>query len=427
VYKPVSIVEVRAWDRLVGAVALDPKLGYYAFEYAPAFVSSGIELSPLMMPLNQARRPFIFPDLPELTYRRLPAMLADALPDDFGNSLVDAWMSNQGVAPRDITSLDRLAYMGKRGMGALEFHPVRGPESRHATAIQLSALVETARRAVHGELDSDPHSVAALKQLISVGTSAGGARAKAAIAWNPATDEIRAGQFDVQSGFEHWLLKFDGIGKDHELGEALGYGRIEYAYHLMARAAGIIMEPCRLLEEGGRAHFMTRRFDRNGNDKLHTQSLCGMAQLDYRAKGVHDYSQWLQVIGRLGLDSAAFSQAFRRIAFNVMAKNCDDHTKNISFILRETKRWELSPAYDLTFAYNPKGEWTYQHLMSVNGKFSDVGRGDLLILADRHQIGSAAKLLAEVKEAVARWRTFAREAGVAASQIDRIQQQHVLF
>ena len=426
-YKPVTVVEVRAWNRQVGAVALDPRLSYYAFEFAPEFVNTRIELAPLTMPLAEAQHPFIFPNLPELTYKRLPAMLADALPDDFGNSLINAWMANQGVAAGDITALDRLAYMGKRSMGALEFRPVRGPTSRRATAIVLSELVESARRAVHGELDNDPHGAAALKQLISVGTSAGGARAKATIAWNPDTNEVRAGQFDVDPGFEHWLLKFDGMGKDSELGEPQGYGRIEYAYHLMAVEAGIIMAPCRLLEEGGRAHFMTKRFDRNGNTKLHTQSLCGMAQLDYRAKGVHDYSQWLNVMRQLSMSPQVFEQAFRRIAFNVMAKNCDDHTKNISFILHEQNTWELAPAYDLLFAYNPKGEWTYQHLMSVNGKFDQVRRDDLLILADRFQIGAASRLLADVRNAVAQWPEFGRQAQLSTRQIDRIRDHHVLL
>jgi len=427
VYRPVAIVEVRAWNHLVGAVALDPRLGYYAFEYAPAFIKTGIELAPLTMPLAEAQRPFIFPDLPELTYQRLPSMLADALPDDFGNGLVNAWMANQGVAAGDITALDRLAYMGKRGLGALEFRPARGPTSRHATAIVLSELVESARRAVRGELADDPHAAAALKQLISVGTSAGGARAKATIAWNPDTHEIRAGQFDVDPGFEHWLLKFDGIGKDNELGESQGYGRIEYAYHLMATQAGIVMSPCRLLEEGGRAHFMTKRFDREGNVKLHTQSLCGMAQLDYRAKGVHDYSQALSAMRQLKLSPKAFEQCFRRIAFNVMAANCDDHTKNMSFILHGQTGWELAPAYDLIYAYNPTGEWTYQHLMSVNGKFNHVGRDDLMLLADRFEVGAPAKLLGEVRTAVAAWPAFAKRAEVSKAALDRIQSHHILL
>lgn len=424
-YKPADVVEVRLWNCRVGALALDPGLGYYAFEYDRAFVKSGIELAPLTMPLTEAQRPFIFPDLPELTFKRLPAMVADALPDDFGNSLINAWMANHGVAAQDITPLDRLTYMGKRGMGGLEFRPARGPNRKSSTAIQLSALVEGARRAVHGELAGDAHSAAALQQLISVGTSAGGARAKATIAWNPATNEIRAGQFEVDPGFEHWLLKFDGLGSDRELGASQSYGRIEYAYHLMATRAGIVMPPCRLLEENGRAHFMTRRFDRDGNGKLHLQTLCGMAQLDYRAKGVHDYAQYLSVIQQLKLGRGAFDQALRRIAFNVMAANCDDHTKNLSFLLREGGNWNLAPAYDVTHAYNPKGEWTYQHLMSVNGKFKDIGRLDLLTLADRFEIGSASKILDEVREAVAAWPEFAAKAAVPSEEAERIRMHHV--
>jgi serine/threonine-protein kinase HipA len=427
-YKPVDIVEVRAWDQLVGAVALDPKLGYYAFEYAPAFIKTGIELAPLTMPLADAQRPFIFPELPDLTYKRLPALLADSLPDDFGNNLINAWMANQGVAAGDITALDRLAYMGKRGMGALEFRPARGPKPTNASAaIVLSDLVESARRAVHGDFDNDPHAAAALKQILSVGTSAGGARAKATIAWNPRTNEIRAGQFDVPEGFEHWILKFDGIGKDNELGESQGYGRIEYAYHLMAWHAKIHMSRCRLLEEGGRAHFMTKRFDRQLNEKLHTQTLCGMAELDYKARGVHDYSQLFGAMRGLKIPEAAFEQAFRRVAFNVMASNCDDHTKNISFILHGQTEWRLAPAYDVIYAYNPKGEWTYQHLTSVNGKFNDIRREDLLSLADRFQIGTAGKVLAEVKEAVAAWPEFAVRAGLREPAIARIREHQVLL
>lgn len=427
VYKPVHIVEIWIWDQLVGAVALDPAVGYYAFEYAPDFLKTGIELAPLTMPVASARQPFIFPDLPELTFKRLPAMLADSLPDDFGNSLVQAWMANQGVAPGDITALDRLSYAGKRSMGALEFRPARGPSARRSTAIDLSELIESARRAMRGDLDDDAHATAALKQLISIGTSAGGARAKAAIAWNPQTNEIRTGQFDVEPGWEHWLLKFDGMGKSSELGDSQGYGRIEFAYYLMAIRAGITMSPCRLLEEGGRAHFMTRRFDREGNTKLHTQTLCGLAQLDYRARGVHDYSQCLAAMRQLKLGTEAFEQMYRRIAFNVMARNCDNHTKNLSFLLRERGAWELAPAYDLIYAYNPSGDWTYQHLMSVNGKFQQIRREDLLQVADRFQIGSASRLLKEVRAAVAQWPEFAQQAGLARGERDRIREQQTLL
>jgi len=426
-YKPVNTIEVRAWGELVGAAALDPRLGFYAFEYAPAFVKKGVELAPLTMPLRAANQPFICPDLPVLTYQRLPSMLADSLPDDFGNGLVNAWMATQGVARSDITALDRLAYMGKRGIGALEFRPARASHRSSSTAISLATLVESARRIVHGEIDNDRHSEAAMRQLLSVGTSAGGARAKAAIAWNPSTQEIRAGQFDVEPGFEHWLLKFDGIGRDRELGEAHGYGRIEFAYHLMAVQAGIDMSECRLLEENGRAHFMTRRFDRSGNDKIHTQSLCGIAQLDYKAKGVHDYSEYLGVIRELRLGIDAMEQAFRRIAFNIMASNCDDHTKNFSFLIRDKQHWSLAPAYDLIYAFNPKGEWTYQHLMSVNGKFKDIQRDALLVLADRFEIGRAAALLAQVKDAVSAWPDFARRAAVSQEAVERIHRQHRLI
>jgi serine/threonine-protein kinase HipA len=229
-YNPVSAIEVRIWGKTVGVVALDPRLGYYAFEYSPEFVKSGIELAPITMPLSRAGEPFIFTDLPELTFKRLPTMLADALPDDFGNNLIDAWMAGKGVEKSRITALERLAYMGKRGFGALEFKPVRSPSSTRSTSIKLSTLIESARSAVHGHLGEDHLSKAALMQIIQVGTSAGGARAKAAIAWNPKSGEIRCGQFDVEHGFELWLLKFDGMGRDKELGGTQDYGRIEYAY-----------------------------------------------------------------------------------------------------------------------------------------------------------------------------------------------------
>ena len=424
-YMPVPIVEVRIWGKAVGAVALDPALGYYAFEYQPAFVRSGVELAPLTMPLDAASEPFVFTDLPESTYRRLPGMLADALPDDFGNALIDAWMAREGVEKAQITSLDRLAYMGKRGLGALEFKPARGPKpSKSTSAIEMAALVESARRAVQGELDTDAHAEAALAQIIQVGTSAGGARAKAVVSWNPKTHEIRAGQFDVQAGFEHWLIKFDGVGADERLGVSGDYGRIEYAYHLMAKAAGIVMSPCRLLEENGRAHFMTRRFDRDGNAKHHLQTLCGVAHLDYRQKATHDVSQLLMTVDRLQLGYPAMEEAFRRVAFNVAAANCDDHSKNVSFLLREGGAWELAPAYDVTHAYNPKGEWTYQHQMSVNGKFAGISRDDLMVVADQFVVGTAPKVLEQVRDAVSRWPDFARQAKVSPSEVKRIRDHH---
>jgi serine/threonine-protein kinase HipA len=368
--------------------------------------------------------PFVFAFLPELTFRRLPALLADCLPDDFGNGLIDAWMAKQGVTKSNITALDRLAYMGKRGMGALEFRPDRTNARHSMTAIKLSNLVEAARKAIHGDMSKDHLAEAALNQLIKVGTSAGGARAKATIAWNPETDEIRAGQFKADPGFEHWLLKFDGLGPDFALGSSMDYGRIEYAYYQMATRAGINMSPCRLMIEGNRAHFMTKRFDRDENKKIHMQTLCAMAHLDYKQIAIHDYSQLFQTIDQLGLDYKTKEEAFRRMVFNVLSANCDDHTKNISFLLKEGGTWELAPAYDVTHAFNPSGKWTHQHLMSVNGKFKGITRDDAMSVADRFAIGTAGKVIKQVEEAIGEWPELAEKAGIDPSEVLRIRNDH---
>ena len=422
--KSTQVLEVVVWDKRVGALAADPRLGCYVFAYDPAWKRTAVELAPLTMPLDDRRRVFAFPSLPEGTYNRLPAMVADALPDDFGNALIDAWMAERGVAKSEITALDRLAYMGKRGLGALEFRPARGAHSESAVPLAMQSLVEEARRLVSGSFHGDREAQAALANIIRVGTSAGGARAKAVIAWNPRTDEIRSGQFEAAPGFEHWLLKFDGVGRDVELGTGADYGRIEYAYHRMALAAGIEMEPCRLLEENGRAHFMTRRFDREvvegATVKHHLQTLCAMDQLDFRQRATHSYSQLFMAIARLKLGDAATGQAFRRMAFNGMARNCDDHTKNFSFRLKQGGMWELAPAYDLIHAYNPRGAWTYQHLMSVNGKFDGIAREDLLVEADRFGVRRPLDMLADVRTALASWAEFAAEAGLSAKTADRV-------
>ena len=422
--KSVQVIEVRMWGSRVGAVAPDPKLDCYAFAYDPPWKRMDIEVAPLTMPLSDRRNTFVFPALPKETYLGLPAMLADALPDDFGNALIDAWMATKGFEKRSITVLDRLAYMGKRGMGALEFQPTRGSHEESAAPIAMKSLVEEARRLVEGSFSVDHEAKAALANIIKVGTSAGGARAKAVIAWNPKTDEVRSGQFDAAPGFEHWLLKFDGVGKDKELGTGLGYGRIEYAYSLMAKAAGITMSSCRLLEENGRAHFMTKRFDRSvtrgQTRKHHVQTLCAMNHLDFRQRGTHAYAQLLLTIAKLNLGDDAVSQAFRRMAFNVMARNCDDHTKNFAFLLKQGRSWELAPAYDVTHAFNPKGEWTYQHLMSVNGKFQGITRDDLLEDADRFSVRKPREMLGDVRTALESWPEFARQGGLDASLRDRV-------
>ena len=413
-------IEVRIWGERVGAVAADERAGCYAFEYAPPWRRRGIELSPLMMPLRSADPVFLFPALAEPSFKRLPGLLADALPDDFGNALIDAWMARRGVDKQAVTTLDRLAYMGKRGMGALEFRPATGGGTESEQPLQLQKLVETARQVMQGDLAGDAHAAAALANVIRVGTSAGGARAKAVVAWNPTTDEIRSGQFDVAAGFEHWLLKFDGVGKDLELGTGEHDGRIEYAYHLMAVTAGIEMQPCRLLKENGRAHFMTRRFDRDNNQKHHIQSLCALQHLDYKQRGTHAYEQLFLTILALELGEEALTQAFLRMAFNVMARNCDDHTKNFAFRLQRDHPWELAPAYDVTHAYNPQGEWTYQHLMGVNGRFKDISRADLMTVADRFGVPGARALLDRVRAALDDWPQHAQTAGLPATEAKRV-------
>lgn len=423
-YKPVDALEVRLWNKRIGAVALDPATDYYAFQYDPKFLSSGVEPAPIAMPLSKGGAPHIFTRLPEETFYRLPAMLSDALPDRFGNALIDAWMIKNGVSASSITPLDRLAYMGSRGMGALTFHPNRGPAKAKSTGIQLAKLVEAARKTVHGELHADDVAEAALRQIISVGTSAGGARAKAVIAYHPGTREVRSGQFDVPPGFEHWLLKFDGIRPDYkDLGPTETYGRIEYAYYLMAREAGIDMHPCDLLRENGRAHFMTKRFDRGtGGIRHHMQSLGAMASMDYKLVAVHSYHQLFDTLVQLKLPRTAMIEALRRMIFNVLAANNDDHPKNFSFLLREGADWELAPAYDVTHAYEPKSKWVSRHLMSVNGKFEGITHDDLRAVAERYDLLAEFKpVLSRVESALARWPHFAAVAEVTEDQASKVK------
>lgn len=421
-YTAAEIVEVRAWGRTVGAVALDPATGFYAFEYDRDWVVDGPQLSPLQMPNRSAT--FVFTDLDPATFQRLPAMLADCLPDRFGSALVNAWMAEQGVAGSAITPLDRLAYAADRAMGALEFHPPAGSLTSEVTALQLADLVLAARGAITGDLDTAPAE--AVRELIQVGSSAGGARAKAVIAFNPRTGQIRSGQLDAPEGFEHWLIKLDGVDGDAtgEIDPATsggGFGRIEYAYHLMAIAAGVEMSECRLLAEGTRAHFMTRRFDR-GEDgqRIHMQTLCGIAALDFKLAGAHSYAQYFSVIGELGLGAPAREQAFRRVAFNVAAMNRDDHTKNLAFILPEGGDWDLAPAYDVTHAHNSAGQWTSAHQMAVNAKRDGIGLDDLYDLGDRFRVAGYRNGVGAVLEAVDRWAEFADEAGVDSDHIERI-------
>lgn len=424
-FKPVDLIEVSIWGKKVGSIALSPRIGYYVFAYEPSFVKTGIQLSPKHMPLST--EPYVFAYLPELTYKRLPAMIADSLPDKFGNDLIDSYMASNGISSQQITVLDRLAYMGKRGMGALEFKPARGRAKPSHTALDMAKLVEAARRAVHGHLGDDDMTADALKQIIQVGTSAGGAKAKAVVAYNPDTKEIRAGQFDVEEGFEHWLLKFDGLDGEGGLGKTENHCRLEYSYYQMAVKAGISISPSILLEENGRSHFLTKRFDRSGNQKHHVQTLCAMDHIDFKQMGVYDYNQIFILLDELGLEYDAREELFRRMCFNVMATNCDDHSKNISFILRQGEPWALAPAYDLTFSYNPVGTWNYQHFISVSGIYRNINADHLLAVAQRFAIGTGPQVLTRVRDAVASWPEIARENNVPEAEVLEVQRHHTLL
>ena len=413
----VNVVEVRLWDRLVGAVAtLSGRPGIYEFQYAPAFEKGGLELAPFRMRLGSQRR-FSFPGLPLETFHGLPGLLSDALPDRFGNGLIDEYLSRHGTRVEDITTLQRLLYVGRRAMGALEFEPATADTRSPAvlTPLDMAHLVEDARQALRGRFNR------IAQDILDVGSSAGGARAKAVIGWNRSTGEVVSGQFALPEGYEHWLLKFD-VGIDGVLSNSAGFGRIEYAHYLMAAAAGVHMNECRLLEEGGRAHFMTRRFDRQGNRKIHMQTLCGMLHLDFNTPYVHGYEQYLRAVLDLKLDAPSLEQAWLRCAFNMAAVNCDDHTKNLAFIMDETGQWHLAPAYDVCFSHNPApGKWTRQHQMLVGGKAWGVSAGDLLDLARAFDIRRPADLLEGIIDAIARWPYFADQAGVPTADMERIR------
>ena len=420
-FNHVQAVEVRIYGKTVGAVAPDSRgRPYYAFEYAPAWLRDGYSISPLHLPLVPGV--FTFDNLAESTWHRLPAAIADALPDRFGNTLIDAKLAEKGVTRDEITPLDRLAYTGDRAMGALEFRPARSI-GREPDILDFAQLINAAREAIHGSVGSDSKAKRALHQLLSVGTSAGGARAKAVINVDPATGDISSGQ-RPEKGKESWLLKFDGIEDESTIGHTQEYGRIEYAYSLMAKAAGINMTETRLFHENGRAHFMTKRFDRrdpatgNPSDKIHMQSLCAMDHVDYNLIHANLYDSLFAVIRRLDMPDETLTEAFRRMVFNYLAMNCDDHSKNFAFLMDDQGRWRLAPAFDVTYAYNSKNIWLKEHLMGIGGKFADITQEDFSRFAERHDVPYARKSTSDVKQAIAAWPDFASQAGLSKTSIE---------
>ncbi len=418
-YVPTDLIEVMYHHESVGALALDINSGFYAFEYDPEFSKSGIELSPLTMPLSR-NEPVVFPYLPEATYHKLPPFIADSLPDTFGNALIDVWMARNDIEKSSLTVLDRLAYIGRRGMGALEFKPMIKLGDRRPTAIEMNDLVTTARKAVNVDLAGDVRGVtdSAIRQLISVGTSAGGARAKAVIGFDPVKEKFLSGQFDLPENYEHWMIKFD-LPEQEGANSIREYGRIEYAYYLMAKECGINMTESRLAVIDDRAHFMTKRFDRSGNEKIHMQSLCAMSELDYNMRAVHDYIQYFNTINELDLGYNAVDQAFARMAFNIVMHNNDDHSKNHGFLFHNGL-WQLSPAYDLTFASDPGNKWLNQHLMGVNGKFADINDEDMLEVGHKFYVKNPETILRDIRKVAGFWPDFAGESGLSASETKRV-------
>lgn len=425
-----TAAEVILWGTKIGAVAFDSETGLGSFEYDPVFLTSGIEVAPVTMPLSS--RVYTFPELERQSFHGLPGLLADSLPDKFGNAVIDAWLQSQGRSPESFNPVERLCYTGSRGMGALEYVPAYGPSAIESDSIQIDQLVKLASDILRSR--EDMHVVIgpnAMQEIIKVGSSAGGARAKAVIAWNEETGDIRSGQIETSKGYGYWLIKFDGVSKngDKEGDDDPQHTRIEYAYHLMAKNAGIIMSECRIYEENGRYHFMTRRFDRDikTGAKFHMLSLGGIAHFDFNQPGAYSYEQAARVMRQIKISNTEISQFYRRMVFNALARNQDDHVKNISFLMDRYGRWSLAPAYDVTYAYNPDGMWTGTHQMSINGKRDMFTREDLLESAKNMGIkkAEAEQIIETVQRSLMKWDDFAGKAKLRENVANKISRQFV--
>ncbi|MBP7477034.1 MAG: type II toxin-antitoxin system HipA family toxin [Chitinophagales bacterium] len=420
-----NIAEVKIWDELVGAIAWDEKNGLANFEYDSKFKKLTWDLSPLKMPIDSSKGIFQFPELRKSntqgfdTFKGLPGLLADVLPDKYGNQLINMWLAQQGRQQDSMNPIEMLCFIGSRGMGALEFEPATIKENKNTFSIEIDSLIDIAqkmlskRASFSTNLQKDEEK--AVMEILKIGTSAGGARPKAVIAFNERTGEVKSGQTKAPMGFEHWLIKLDGVS-EVQLGASKGYGRVEMAYHNMAIACGIDMMPSKLLEENGRAHFMTKRFDRqDGEIKHHIQTFCALKHFDFNFVNSFSYEQLFQTMRELKLDYRDMEQMFRRMVFNVIARNCDDHTKNFSFRLKKDSQWELAPAYDICHAYRPGSEWVSQHALSICGKRKDINRSDLLQIGESIKCKKSMRIIEEINDTVNQWKKFAKEVGVSHS------------
>ena len=416
---------INIWGEYVGAVAWDENSQTASFEYANSFISKNWNLSPLQMPLNSSGRIFSFPELRKSsTFKGLPGMLADMLPDKYGNQLINAWLARQGRSQDSYNPVELLCFIGTRGMGALEFEPAVLKPHKRAINLEMDSLIEVTRNMLQQregfETNLDKNEEGAMREILRIGTSAGGARPKAIIAYNEKTGQVKSGQTKAPKGFSHWLIKLDGVS-DAQFGESHGYGRVEMAYYNMASACGIEMMESKLLEENGRAHFMTKRFDREKSEtKHHMQTFCAMQHFDFNDINSYSYEQLFQTMRMLRLPYPAAEQQYRRMVFNVLGRNCDDHTKNFAFLLKKDSEWELAPAYDLCHAYRPGSEWVSQHALSINGKRKDISKNDLLALAKSMNIKKAEHIVNQVTQVILKWNDYADDVNVYPNLRDAI-------
>jgi len=428
----VTTAFVKIWGETVGAVAWDMRTGVASFEYESKFAESGWDLAPIKMPIGQRNRIFSFPELlarnnESDTFKGLPGLLADSLPDKYGNQLINTWLAQNGRTQNSMNPVEQLCFIGERGMGALEFEPVLLKDRKQTFSVEIQSLVDMARKMLSKRegFETNIEEQKVMTQILKIGTSAGGARPKAVIAYNEKTQEVRSGQTKAPKGFEHWLIKLDGVSEE-QFGDTSGYGRVEMAYYYMAKECGIEMMPSQLLEENGRAHFMTKRFDREGSKKHHTQTWCAIQHFDFSEVGSFSYEQLFQTMRELRLPYPQAEQMFRRMVFNVVARNCDDHTKNFSFRLKKDG-WELAPAYDVCHAYRPGSLWVSQQALSVNGKRQNISKHDLLTIARSMNIKKAKGIIQEINQNIRRWTEFAEKANVSSNLRDAISKTHVVF
>jgi serine/threonine-protein kinase HipA len=423
-----SVAQIKIFNKKVGAVAYDQAKGIALFEFEDSFLKTSLDLSPIKMPIKNAKgKIFSFAELSRSnTFKGMPGLLADVLPDKYGNALINNWLLKNGRPTGSLDPVETLCFIGKRGMGALEFNPVNPPTTNNSTKIEIGSMVHIAqdilseRKSFTTNLSAEEEK--AMADILKIGTSAGGARAKAIIAYNPLTKEVKSGQTDAPAGFSHWLIKFDGVD-DEQFGASNGYGRVEMAYHKMATDCGIEMMECKLFEENNRAHFMTRRFDRpTENTKLHVQTFCAMQHYDFNDVGLYSYEQLFETMRILNLPYPQHEQLYRRMLLNVMGRNCDDHTKNFAFIMNENGVWKLSPAYNVCHAYRPASPWVSKESLSVNGKREHITKDDLLAVAKSLSIKKATQMISQVSETISHWEDYADEQKVPATLRDTIKE-----